>query len=139
MMCTEAAKAAPDVQRRRGGEPMKTLLEKRCVPCEGGIPRLGPKDVALLLPEVPGWTVVDDHRKITKRFTFRDFKETMSFLNRLADLAESEGHHPDFAVRYNVVDVSLNTHVIGGLSENDFILAAKLDQMLGSKTAEGSQ
>lgn len=102
-----------------------SLRAKHCVPCEGGVPKLGPSDVARLAPEVPGWTVRDD--KLHRAFTFRDFVAAMGFVNRMAEVAEAEGHHPDFAVHYREVQVSIWTHAIGGLSENDFILAAKID------------
>ena len=106
-----------------------SLVQKKCVPCEGGVPRLGSPEIALLMPEIAGWQIVEDNRKLTKRFIHDDFKQAISFINQMADLAESEGHHPDFAVRYSVVDVTLWTHAIGGLSENDFILAAKIDEL----------
>jgi 4a-hydroxytetrahydrobiopterin dehydratase len=105
------------------------LVQKKCVPCEGSTPRLAGPDIALLIPEVPGWEVAEENRKLTRRFTHDDFKQAMAFVNRMADLAEAEGHHPDFSVRYSVVDVTLWTHAIGGLSENDFILAAKLNEL----------
>jgi 4a-hydroxytetrahydrobiopterin dehydratase len=105
------------------------LTKKRCVPCESGVPPLGPGEVALLLPELRGWQAADDHRKLQKRITRPDFKQAMAFVNRMADLAEAEGHHPDFAVHYNKVDITLWTHDVGGLSENDFILAAKIDEI----------
>ena len=104
-----------------------SLLQKKCLPCEASTPRLTAPDIALLRPAVPGWQVIDENRKLSKRFTHDDFKQAMAFINRMADLAEAEGHHPDFAVRYNIVDVTIWTHAIGGLSENDFILAAKID------------
>jgi 4a-hydroxytetrahydrobiopterin dehydratase len=100
------------------------LRARKCVPCEGGVPRLDAAQVAALLPQVPGWTVHDD--KLHATFTFRDFVTAMRFVNRMADVAEAEGHHPDFTVHYRRVDVTIWTHAIGGLSENDFILAAKL-------------
>lgn len=106
------------------------LTEKRCVPCEGGVPPLPPAEVDALLPQVPAWSLQDGHRKITRRFQFDDFVAAMAFVNRMADLAEAEGHHPDFTVRYSVVDVLLYTHAVSGLTENDFILAAKLDALL---------
>ena len=105
------------------------LTQKRCVPCEGGTPRLGPAEVAALLPQLAGWQVIDDNGKLRKRFVFPEFKPAIAFVNRMADLAEAEGHHPDFEVHYNKVDVSIWTHAIHGLSENDFILAAKLDRL----------
>lgn len=105
------------------------LSKKRCVPCEGGIPKLGPDQVAPLSAQVPGWKV--EGEKLRRQFTFGDFREAMAFLDKVADLAEDEGHHPDFCVHYNRVDMSVWTHAIDGLSENDFILAAKVDQLLG--------
>lgn len=104
------------------------LTKKKCVPCEGGVPRLTPEQAQALAPQVPKWRVVDD-RKIERRFEFDDFVSAIRFVNQMADLAETEGHHPDFSVRYSLVDVSVQTHAIGGLSENDFILAAKIDQL----------
>lgn len=105
------------------------LTKKKCVPCEGGVPRLEPDRVEALLREVRDWRATDDHRKIQKRFTFDDFREALAFVVKMGLLAEAEGHHPDFAVRYSVVDVTLYTHAISGLSENDFILAAKIDEL----------
>lgn len=102
------------------------LIKKRCVPCEGNTPRVTDEQMRLLLPEVPGW-MVRDGGALERRFSFKDFVGAMTFVNRMAQLAEDEGHHPDFAVHYNVVDVTLSTHAIGGLSENDFILAAKIN------------
>jgi 4a-hydroxytetrahydrobiopterin dehydratase len=107
------------------------LSKRKCVPCEGGVPRLEPDRVKALLAdkEVQGWTASADARKIEKQFQFDDFRGAMSFVNKMADVAESENHHPDFSVRYSVVDVTLRTHAINGLSDNDFILAAKIDQL----------
>jgi 4a-hydroxytetrahydrobiopterin dehydratase len=105
------------------------LTNKKCVPCEGGVPPLGPAEVAKLMPQLQGWKVADDNRKLHKRVTRPDFKQAMAFINKMADLAEAEGHHPDFNVHYNQVDITLWTHVVGGLSENDFILAAKIDRL----------
>jgi len=103
-----------------GGE----LVSKRCVPCEGGVPRLDAAACSALLPQVSGWTLEGD--KLKRLFKFKDFVELMRFVNRMAGTAEAEGHHPDFSVHYNVLDVEIWTHAIGGLSENDFILAAKI-------------
>jgi 4a-hydroxytetrahydrobiopterin dehydratase len=100
------------------------LRAKHCVPCDGGAPKLDDARVATLLHEVPGWEARD--QQLHRTFTFRDFVTAMRFLNRMADAAEAEGHHPDFSVHYRRVDVSVWTHAIGGLSENDFILAAKI-------------
>jgi len=102
-----------------------TLATRHCVPCEDGMPKLEPPRVAELLRELDGWETHDD--KLHKRFRFRDFGAAIAFVNRMAEVAEAEGHHPDFAVHYREVDVTIWTHAIGGLSENDFILAAKID------------
>ncbi len=103
------------------------LAKKHCVPCEGGVSRLTPEAVWRQLQQVDGWELAGN--KIHKRFEFRDFVAAMGFVNAMADLAEQQGHHPDFCVHYNRVDVTIWTHAIDGLSENDFVLAAKLDQI----------
>ncbi|MDB5097262.1 MAG: transcriptional coactivator/pterin dehydratase [Cyanobacteria bacterium RYN_339] len=105
------------------------LTNRHCVPCEGGVPKLGAAAVQDLLAQVTGWVLGDG--RIAKRLKFRDFAHLMAYVNRLADLAELEGHHPDFAVHYNILDVSVWTHAVNGLTENDFILAAKIDAMGG--------
>ena len=104
------------------------LRARHCVPCEGGVPKLDATRVAEFRREVPAWEVRDD--KLHRTFRFRDFKAAMQFINRMAEIAEVEGHHPDFAVHYNRVDVTVWTHAIDGLSENDFILAAKIDVLV---------
>jgi 4a-hydroxytetrahydrobiopterin dehydratase len=105
------------------------LTEKRCVACSGDVPHLEANQVSSLLAQLSEWRVSPGDRKLRKQWKFQNFARTMRFVNRLAELAESEGHHPDFCVHYNVLDVSLTTHSIDGLSENDFILAAKIDQL----------
>ncbi len=109
--------------------PKMNLAEKKCVPCEGGAPRLQGEKLAAYAAAVPGWTIDADQRKIQRRHSFDDFVVAMKFINAMAVLAEAECHHPDFTVHYSVVDVTLWTHAIGGLSENDFILAAKIDRI----------
>lgn len=106
---------------------MGFLREKHCVPCEGGVEPLSRAESKRLLDELDGWD--EKGGKLRKTLTFADFRAAMAFLGRLADLAESEGHHPDFCVHYDRVDLTLWTHAIGGLSENDFILAAKIDAL----------
>lgn len=110
---------------------MPKLTERHCVPCEGGTPPLDDSSVRLLMGEVKGWSRLDEAQgpRITKRFKFKDFVAGMAFIDKMAVLAEAEQHHPDFCVHYNQVDVTLWTHAVGGLSENDFILAAKIDSM----------
>ena len=103
------------------------LLKKKCVPCEGGMPPLGRADAQDYLGEVPSWTLDKDAKTISKEFKFKDFIGAINFVNNVAEIAESEGHHPDIHINYNKVLLELTTHAIGGLSENDFILAAKID------------
>ena len=103
------------------------LRAKRCTPCEGGVPKLDAAEVARLAGAVPAWAIDDE--RLGRRFVFRDFVEAMRFVNRMADVAEAEGHHPDFTVHYRQVDVVVWTHAVGGLTENDFILAAKIDAL----------
>ena len=109
---------------------MNHLTEKKCVPCEGGVPTLNKTEVEHLLAEVPGWAVAG--KWITKEFKFKDFVEAMKFVDRVAAVAEAEGHHPDIHIHYNLVRFDIWTHAIDGLSENDFILAAKIDSVRGS-------
>lgn len=103
------------------------LTARKCIPCEAGTPPLSQSRVEELLPQVPGWTT--DGVKLEREFLFKDFKASMHFINQVADLAESEGHHPDIYVFYSRVKLTLWTHAIGGLSDNDFILAAKINSL----------
>lgn len=104
------------------------LREKICVPCAAGTPPLKPQEIEKLLKQLPsGWEVNED-KKISKTFKFKNYPDTLAFVNRAALIAQEEGHHPDMEVHYGRVVVELWTHKIGGLSENDFILAAKIDQ-----------
>jgi 4a-hydroxytetrahydrobiopterin dehydratase len=105
-----------------------SLLTKKCVPCEVGGAPLSHDQIVKLAPEVGDWQVVED-RLIKKQFKFKDFKQAIVFVNRIADLAEAEGHHPDINVSYNKVFIELWTHAVKGLSENDFILAAKINKL----------
>ena len=106
---------------------MSDLLKKKCVPCEKGMKPLNRTDMQDYLDEVSGWTLDNDAKKISKEFKFQDFIGAINFVERVADVAEMEGHHPDIQIHYNKVLLELTTHAIGGLSENDFILAAKID------------
>lgn len=105
------------------------LTEKHCVPCEGGTPPFTPEQVAEYQRQLPEAWEVKDNRKISKKFLFDDFKQAMAFVNRVADLAEEQGHHPDIYIYYSKVKLELWTHAIGGLSENDFIMAAKIEEI----------
>lgn len=105
------------------------LADKKCVPCEGGVPKLGSEQIARHLSELRKWEVRED--RLQKSFWFTDFVGAIGFVNKMAEVAESQGHHPDFCVHFNHLQVTLWTHAIDGLSENDFILAAKLDAIEG--------
>lgn len=105
-----------------------TLSEKKCVPCEGGALPLTHAEASRNLAELhDSWRLSDDAKTIRRDFSFPDFLAAMKFVNHVADLAEQEQHHPDITIHYNKVTLELSTHSIGGLSENDFILAAKID------------
>ncbi len=108
----------------------ETLASKKCVPCRGGIPPLGEAQARDYLSGAPGWSLEERGTRLKRRFEFGDFKKAMEFVNRVAEIAEEEGHHPDIAIHWNKVDLLLWTHKIGGLHENDFILAAKIDRLL---------
>lgn len=106
------------------------LASKTCVPCRGGIPPLTQEQAAELLAKAPGWGLSENGTRLARRFEFEDFKNAIAFVNRVADVAEEQGHHPDIAIHWNKVDLVLWTHKIGGLHENDFILAAKINRLL---------
>ena len=103
------------------------LLRKHCKSCEGGSLPLGLNQVQALLSSVPGWSLADDSDSIRKEYKFKNFKEVIAFFNKIAGVSEKENHHPDLKISYNRVNVELSTHAVKGLSENDFILAAKFD------------
>ncbi len=103
------------------------LLNKKCVPCEGGTLPITKEYAGEYMEKVPGWTLDDKGLKISKEYKFKDFIGAINFINQVAELAEAEGHHPDIHINYNKVLLELSTHAIGGLSENDFIVAAKID------------
>ena len=105
------------------------LLEKSCKPCEGGVPKLNSSEIQAYNSILKSpWNVVDE-MKITKEFHFKSYMQTLNFVNRIGQLAEKEGHHPVMHVYFVKLQVELWTHAILGLSENDFILAAKIDQL----------
>jgi 4a-hydroxytetrahydrobiopterin dehydratase len=107
---------------------MTDLAQKKCKPCEGGVaPLTGDRAVALLAELDAGWTLAAHGRSIRRELSFRDFYRTMSFVNAVAHLANIEDHHPDLEVGYNYCRLTFTTHAIQGLSENDFICAAKVD------------
>ena len=110
---------------------MSALNEMTCVPCRGGVPTLTDGEIQELLPQVPEWTLVDENgvKQLKRSFTFRNFKQALAFTNKVGELAEEEGHHPAILTEWGKVTVTLWTHAIGGLHQNDFILAAKIDEL----------
>src|SRR5262245_721266 len=106
------------------------LRSKRCVPCEAGVPPLTPVQVNQHLAGIPGWTLTEDGKRIRRQWRVKDFVTALDFFNRIGAVAEQEDHHPDLhLVGYRNVTIEIWTHAIGGLSENDFILAAKVDML----------
>lgn len=108
---------------------MSELAKKKCVPCEGGTKPLSPEKARELLMQIPGWTLATDSKIISREFTFKNFMDAMEFVSQVADIAEMEDHHPDIHIFYNRVRLDLSTHAIKGLSENDFIIAAKINEL----------
>jgi 4a-hydroxytetrahydrobiopterin dehydratase len=106
---------------------MNTLSEKKCQPCEGGVVPLSTEAAQGLLKQLDGWQIQDG--LLSKEFKFKNYYETMAFVNATAWISHREDHHPDLAVRYNACTISYVTHAIGGLSDNDFICAAKIDAL----------
>ncbi len=101
------------------------LYEKKCIPCESGSTPLSEDDAKKNLEQIPNWKL--NGKKIERKFIFKDFKEAIKFVNNVADLAEGEGHHPDIHIHWNKVMLELWTHSMIGLSENDFIVAEKIN------------
>lgn len=105
------------------------LANKKCIPCRGGVPPLTPDERAPLLAQLDGWSVVDGHH-LTKTYDFPDFVTAQAFLNRVGGVAEDNGHHPDLYLAWGKLRIDVWTHKIDGLTESDFILAAKCDAVL---------
>ena len=110
-----------------------SLASKQCVPCRGGIPPLSRDDAAAYLKETPGWELASDATRIQRSFQFKDFLSALSFVNRIGELAERDAHHPDISFGWGYCSVTLYTHKIKGLHENDFILAAKINRLYQSE------
>jgi len=108
------------------------LRTKHCVPCKGGVPPLRGDDLQRLAAQLPDWKLIAEHH-LTKTFIFPDFKQALAFVNRAGAVAEAEGHHPDLLLTWGRVDVKTYTHKIDGLTESDFILAARIDQEFSNK------
>jgi len=105
---------------------MSELSSRQCVPCRGGVPPLQGEEITALLNQLAGWEVVNQHH-LKKNYRFADFKEALTFVNAVADLAEEQGHHPDICFGWGQAEITIWTHKIDGLTESDFILAAKID------------
>lgn len=105
------------------------FIEKTCVPCKGGAPPLTQQEAEKLLCEAPGWELKDGGTKVEKKFQFKNFISALAFVNKVGDLAESEGHHPDIAFGWGYCHIVFFTHKINGLHENDFIMAAKVNSL----------
>jgi len=104
------------------------LAEKTCVPCKGGTPPLKGAELQQFSHQLPNWKVVDEHH-ITRAFTFPDFQKALEFVNRVGAIAEEQGHHPDILLTWGKVEITIWTHKVQGLTESDFILAAKIDRL----------
>jgi 4a-hydroxytetrahydrobiopterin dehydratase len=107
---------------------MSSLAGRHCVPCRGGVPPMRGEEIQEFLKEVQGWEVLEEHH-LKKAFKFADFRASLEFVNRVGELAESEGHHPDISFGWGYAEIKIWTHKIDGLSESDFILAAKIDAL----------
>jgi len=104
------------------------LAERQCVPCRGGVPPLAGEEIEKLLAQLEGWQVTNEHH-LLKIYRSRDFRESLQFVNRIGELAEAQGHHPDICFGWGKVEVTIWTHKINGLTESDFVLAAKIDKL----------
>ena len=112
---------------------MSDLLEKKCVPCEGGVKAFYISEIHKYQKKVDGWDIIKDNKNIytlQKKFTFKNFIQSQLFVNEVGKISEEEGHHPDISFGWGYAIVNITTHAIEGLSENDFILAAKIDKKI---------
>ena len=112
---------------------MNDLLEKKCVPCEGGVKAFDISEIHKYQKKVDGWDIIKDNKNIytlQKKFTFKNFMQSQLFVNEVGKISEEEGHHPDISFGWGYAIVNITTHAIEGLSENDFILAAKIDKKI---------
>ncbi|MGH9702876.1 MAG: 4a-hydroxytetrahydrobiopterin dehydratase [Candidatus Acidiferrales bacterium] len=119
-MTTSSAKGAPATENE--------LAEKHCTPCKGGVEPMKGRELAGLIQYATGWEAVNEHH-LKRTFTFPDFKRALEFTNKVGALAEQEGHHPDIFLTWGKVEVTTYTHKIDGISQNDFILAARINKL----------
>lgn len=113
---------------------MSGLTQKTCKPCEGGVTPLNTAESSEMLKQLTGWELKQDAKNLEQTFRFKDYYQTMAFVNAVAWIAHQDDHHPDMEVSYNRCLINYSTHAIGGLSENDFICAAKIDALLKTDT-----
>jgi 4a-hydroxytetrahydrobiopterin dehydratase len=114
---------------------MNDLLNKKCVPCEGGVLPFDISEIHKYQKKVDGWNILTEDKKIfflNKKFQFKNFLDSQNFVNKVGQISENEGHHPDISFGWGYADIKITTHAIEGLSENDFILAAKIDQLINA-------
>lgn len=116
---------------------MSGLTQKTCKPCEGGVTPLNNQEASAMLAQLTGWELTADAKSLQQAFRFKDYYHTMAFVNAVAWIAHQEDHHPDMEVSYNRCLIHYSTHAIGGLSENDFICAAKIDALLKTDASNG--
>lgn len=109
-----------------------TLTAKQCTPCQGGIPPLTREEAEKYLAEAPGWELREEATKVRRKFQFKNFVEALAFTQKVGALCESEGHHPDITVGWGYCKVDFQTHKINGLHENDFIMAAKVNELFAN-------
>ena len=127
--------AAQDLSNTIYGAMMtQDLAERVCTPCRGGIPPLTAEEAARYLSQADGWELLDDSRRIERSYRFNNYREAFAFVQQVSDLAEREGHHPDVSFGWGYATVSLQTKKIGGLHENDFIMAAKISRMADAQS-----
>ena len=107
---------------------MSELAERQCVPCRGGVPPMKGEQINEVSSQLPDWQVVNEHH-LQRAYSFKDFRETLDFVNRVGELAEEQGHHPDICFGWGKADITIWTHKIDGLTESDFVLAAKIDKL----------
>jgi 4a-hydroxytetrahydrobiopterin dehydratase len=108
---------------------MDSLAEKTCTPCRGGVPPLNQEEAERISAQAPDWQILDDAHRIERRFSFRDFRSALNFVQKVGEIAENEGHHPDVNFGWGYATISLQTKKIKGLHENDFIMATKIDRV----------
>ncbi len=111
---------------------MNELTQKTCTPCRGGVPPLTVDEARAYLGKTPGWELREQGKRIERGFTFKTFRDALGFVDRVGALAESEGHHPDITFGWGYATISLYTHKLKGLHENDFIMAAKINRLAGA-------